>query len=615
MSSHRAVCHALILLTVTLVALPTTGRAQIPTRHTKSAAQAAMLRSLRPRTVPITRAHAALFTASPTATVTESEPNDSIAVANVVTLGDTVGGAIDPAGDGDVFALDIAAGTTIALDVIAERAGSPLDPVLLLVGTDSATVLVFNDDFNGLDSYIEYTVAATGRYFAVLQGFDTLAGPGYTYALATAVLPPGPGDPTTLYGTDLGAPYGMAAGASGELYVVDADSSRLLRVAPNGQVTVVDSFPGAYPIGVALDGLGDVLVSTVDTSFAAGHIVRFRGAQRSTFATVPSAAAITIGPDADVWMIDPESRLLRRFDPLGTAKGTASLASLSVLAYEANLAFSPAGDLYLTNGYDVIYKMVSGVPQPVYQANPYLEGLAFDTDGYVYVANGFVGRVILLDPSFQVVDDPFARSNVGGPTQVVFLRDGAGAMTSRLLADNVGYKLAPPYYGGAVEMNPAGMRAVGFRIGIDLLPIATASLKSGVVGTDYADTLRLVSPPGGAATWSVSAGVTPPGLTLASDGRLTGVPTQAGAFSFTVRVDAASQFGVKAFTVTVTSPSVSVDAASQHLLGGTPLSLDLQNFLDLQGNHNGHYDVGDFRAFLRANGQLPATAVARKERP
>jgi len=555
----------------------------------------------------------ALVAASPTATVIESEPNDSASHANLVLLGDTIMGAINPAGDVDYFALDVSAGTKVALDVYAARAGSQLDATLTLIDTDSTTVLAINDDYNGFDSHIEYGIPAAGRYFVRIASYDGSGGSGYTYTLAFAVVPPGPGDSTTLYANGLGAPYQMAAGPTGEVYVTDPDSLRLLRVAPTGQVSIVGSFTGEFPIGVVVDGLGDLLVSTVDTGVAQGRIVRFSGGQRSTFASdLESAAALTVGPDGDVWVIDPVAAVLRRYDPVGGPKETVDLSALSNLAFEMDLAFSPAGDLYLSDGYDAIYKVVSGVPQLAYQAGPFLEGLAFDKDGYLYVGNGFLGRVTLLDPNFQVVNDPFARSHLGGPIQLVFSRDGGGAMTARLLADNVGYQLTAPYLGGVVEMNPAGMRAVGFRIGIDLLRIANATLKDGVVGADYADTLRLTAAPG-PVTWSLFSGTLPPGLTLSAAGELSGVATQSGTFTFAVRADAAAQAGYKAFAVTITVPSVSVDAASQHLLGGAQLDPALQRYLDLQGNNNGRFDVGDFRAFLRANGQLPAAAVARRE--
>ena len=80
------------------------------------------------------------------------------------------------------------------------------------------------------------------------------------------------------------------------------------------------------------------------------------------------------------------------------------------------------------------------------------------------------------------------------------------------------------------------------------------------------------------------------------------------------RAQGATRFGLRAFTLSVTNPSVDVTIAVAHLLGGDPLSTALQRFLDFQGNRNGRYDVGDFRAYLRARGQLPGAAV-RKEQP
>jgi streptogramin lyase len=617
MPLDRATPVVFSLIAAAIVALPSPGHAQVPKARAEQVPGTVVYPPRPTRLRPLRHSRVALLAASPTSTVVESEPNDSASKANVVMLADTATGTINPAGDVDYFALDVPAGTTLGLDVNAARAGSSLDATLTLIGTDSTTVLAFNDDFNGTDSYIEYTVGTAGRYFVLIASYDGSGGAAYTYALSFGVVLPGPGDPTTLYASGLGAPYGMAAGPAGEVYVADPDSLRLLRVAPNGQVTVLASFTSTteLPIGVVVDGTGDVLVSTVDTGFTHGKIVRLGGNQRSTFASdLESGAAITIGPDGDVWVIDPVAGLLRRYDPAGGPKGSTSLSAVGNVAFEMGLAFSPSGDLYLSNAYDAIYKVVSGVPQSVYQGSPYLEGIAFDKDGYLYVGNGFEGRMILLDPNLQPVNDPFARSHLGGPIQVAFLRDAGGAMTARLLADNVGYHLTPPYVGGIVEMNPTGMRASGFRIGIDLLRVANATLRDGVVGADYADTLRLTTAPG-PVTWSLFSGTLPPGLTLSAAGELSGVATQGGGFTFAVRADAGGQSGYKAFAVTITVPSVSVDAASQHLLGGAQLDPALQRYLDLQGNKDGRFDVGDFRAFLRANGQLPATAVARKEHP
>jgi DNA-binding beta-propeller fold protein YncE len=385
-------------------------------------------------------------------------------------------------------------------------------------------------------------------------------------------------------------------------------------VAPTGAVSVVASYAtGEAPTGVVVDGLGDLLVA-VDQLTVGGRIERFSAGQRSTFASsLFSAVALTVGPDGDVWVIDPIAKLLRRYDPLGTPKSAVSLDDLKFIALHMGLAFSPAGDLYITNGLDAIYRIVNGVPQLVFRGTPTLGALAFDRDGFLYVANPGLGRVILLDPDFHVVQDPFARSYQGGSSVLAFLRDANGAVTSRLVTGSVGLGALASDLGVIAELNPAGVRAPGFRVGADLLHVANAALPDGVVGADYAETLQLVAAPG-PALWSVSAGTLPPGLTLSPDGRLAGIPTHRGAFSFAVRAAAGAQLAFKAFTVTVTVPDVSVDAAAADLLGGAPLDLTRRRFLDLQGNRNGNFDIGDFRAFLRANGQLPA-AAAGKEQP
>ncbi|HMA40830.1 MAG TPA: putative Ig domain-containing protein, partial [Gemmatimonadales bacterium] len=501
------------------------------------------------------------------------------------------------------------------LDVLASRAGSPLDPTLTLLGPDGVTVLAFNDDYLSPDSHIELFITSTGRYFIQVQGFSGVGSPTSTYALSFGSVPEGPGDPPTRYTDRLGSPMGIAAGPAGEVYVADIGAQRLVRVAATGEVTELGTFPGEFPVGVVVDGFGDVLVSTVNTAFSAGRILRFRGGTVSTFtAALQSGATMTVGPDGDVWVIDPVARALRRFDPLGGPKATVNLASLTHFAFDMGLAFSPAGELFLTDGFATIYRISDGVPQIAFQTDPFLNGLAFDKDGFLYVANGSRGRVTLLDPDLHVVEDPFARSYLSGSTQLAFLRGADGAMTPRLLADNAGLGSTASDVSGIIEMNPARIRAEGFRIGIDFLPVANATLNDGVVGADYADELRLtVSPASGGATWSLASGALPPGITLSPDGHLTGIPAQAGRFTFAVRADADEGFALKSFAVIVTIPTVSVDDAAADLLGGAPLDLTRRRFLDLQGNRNGNFDLGDFRAFLRANGQLPAPAG--KEQP
>ncbi len=523
-----------VLLGAVLLAAPAITVAQTPPVRAKRAYPAG------PRRAPLQRRQLAAsprrFSAQ--GTVNESEPNNDYTTANLVALGDTASGTIDPAGDVDFYAVDVPADTLLVLDVQANNVGSALDPILELFDTDGTTLLAYNDDYNGLDSHIEFHITRPGRYFVSIVDYSSGGGSGYFYHLSfTATAPPPlpPGDVTTLYAASFGLPFGMTAGGTGELYVTDAP--RVARVGPSGNASTYFDGLGT-PYDVVVDGLGDLLVAGQGTDGLA-FVDRITPAgQLSTFASFTPqdsfATALAVGPDGDVWVGMYPARAILHHDAAGTLKGAIDVSAAAANGYVDDIAFSPAGELYFSNAYDAVFKIVGNASPLVFQSNPYLEGIAFDKDGYLYVANGYLGKVILLDPTGQVVSDPFAQTNLGGPIHLAFLRSAAGAMTARLVADNFGYNLSPPYAGGIVEMNPAGMRAAGFRVGVNLSP-----------------------------------------LTI-----------------------------------------VTVAAASDHLLGGVPLDAARQRYLDAHGNNNGRLDVGDFRSYLRANGQLSAAAaLVRKEQP
>lgn len=79
--------------------------------------------------------------------------------------------------------------------------------------------------------------------------------------------------------------------------------------------------------------------------------------------------------------------------------------------------------------------------------------------------------------------------------------------------------------------------------------ITTESLPGGTVGTAYSQALAA----DGTApiSWSATSGALPAGLTLSSDGKITGTPTTAGTSTFTVTATNASGSASKAFTITV----------------------------------------------------------------
>jgi hypothetical protein len=102
------------------------------------------------------------------------------------------------------------------------------------------------------------------------------------------------------------------------------------------------------------------------------------------------------------------------------------------------------------------------------------------------------------------------------------------------------------------------------------------ALPGGVVGVAYTQTFAAT---GGTSPyqWLVSAGALPTGLTLSATGSLTGTPTTAGTFNFTVRVgDAAGRNTTASFTITVAA-ALTITTANPlpNATVGTPYSQTL----------------------------------------
>jgi len=310
--------------------------------------------------------------------VAEIEPNDSSLIATPAALGDTIWGVIDPIGDVDFFAINFTAGTEVLLDVDASQYGSSLDPILGLFDVDGHTLLAYNDDTDGLDSEIIFTIPATGRYYVGIMDFSAGGGPSYFYNLKILSyvppppLPPGPGDPTVPFAQGLGLPLGIAAAPGGSFFVADYEGHAVLRVSASGSVSRFATVPGA--IDLAIDSYGNLLVAAQDSG-----VYRLDGAgARSAFLTGFFADAIAIDATGDVWLggynqnWDAE---IRRLDAHGALKATIDVNSIGGVA---DLAFSPSGILFATNGHYGVYQISPSGATPVNLSTPleYPEGIA-----------------------------------------------------------------------------------------------------------------------------------------------------------------------------------------------------------------------------------------------
>ncbi len=136
---------------------------------------------------------------------------------------------------------------------------------------------------------------------------------------------------------------------------------------------------------------------------------------------------------------------------------------------------------------------------------------------------------------------------------------------------------------------------------------------NGVMGASYADTLK-ASGGTGTYTWSLLSGALPPGLAISAAGIVSGIPTKTGTFQYQAQVSSGTLQQLRTFNMSVAAPNLATSAVVNQLLNGTgTLTTDELRYLDLLGNNNSSFDVGDFLAWVQATG-APLTAAAAPAR-
>lgn len=384
--------------------------------------------------------------------VNETEPNDDFSSADAVSIGDQASGAIDPAGDLDAWMFSAAANTILDIDVDAEVLGSDLDPVIGIFSS-AATLLAVNDDADGLDSRIKYTVQGTDNYFLAIIDFDeTVGGPTYTYTINLGTATPGPGDPISIVEDEMLVPFAIAAGPNGDLFIGEASDNSIRRVTPSGGSSTFASNI-EVPLGMAFDVFGNLLVVSGDN-----RIYRFTptGQRGVLIQDVTTPFWIAIGSDGSIWVSDLNTGHVRRYDLRARFKESIDLSSFGGAG---PIGFSPSGELHFSNG-PSLFKIVAGQPELLFSRPGAIWGFAFDVDGNIYVPEDDGGSVVRYGPNGTILDDPFV-NGLQLPLAAAFGRNADGTTNSTL-------NVADAEVGLLARANPAGVPAAGWPVGVSL---------------------------------------------------------------------------------------------------------------------------------------------------
>jgi M6 family metalloprotease-like protein len=149
------------------------------------------------------------------------------------------------------------------------------------------------------------------------------------------------------------------------------------------------------------------------------------------------------------------------------------------------------------------------------------------------------------------------------------------------------------------------------------LPVAiqTSELSAGIMGAHYVDTL---SASGGNElfTWSrVGGDALPPALELdPTSGKISGTLESSGSFRVVFQAVSGALSAEDTVTLNVDRPSLPVDDVVAQLLSPADVLTAAElHYLDLVGNGDGDFDIGDFRAYLQEAGLTADIATALLE--
>jgi uncharacterized protein (TIGR03437 family) len=315
-----------------------------------------------------------------------------------------------------------AAGTPVALAVDALA-------TLYVADAESSTVLRF--PLNGLLPSLKIPASDVARapdlsmYFAessagIVQSTPLFGG----IALAAGGADPARGDGGAAAVALLNHPSGVAADASGNLYIADRDNHRVRRVAPDGTITsIAPALLWSAPSGISVDATGNIYV--VDTGLR--QVVRIIPAG-TVQAIAPNLLTTPVSAVADapgnIYIADPGAGSIRMVDAAGAVS-----TLIGNLAGPHGLALDGAGHLFFTEQ-DAArvqnLELASGSLTQIGAGTWSIpRGIAVDATGDVFVADTGRQQIMRVDSAGDVIA-------IAGMGTVGFSGDGGSADSAQL---------------------------------------------------------------------------------------------------------------------------------------------------------------------------------------
>jgi len=208
-------------------------------------------------------------------------------------------------------------------------------------------------------------------------------------------------------------PECMVFDKSGNLYVSNRNNNNILKINPNGNGiifasnSVTSGINMSSPSGLAFDSFGYLYVANIGYS----NILKISpsGSSGVIFApqvTLNSSDKLTFDKLGNLYSLDGYNGIITKINPSGTSSSifTSPAISGQDLTYSNGLVFDASGYLYLSTGYNKIFKISPNGAGVVFATTNSSgvtikgpDGLLFDNLGYLYSAQRDDGRILKFD--------------------------------------------------------------------------------------------------------------------------------------------------------------------------------------------------------------------------
>lgn len=320
------------------------------------------------------------------------------------------------------------------------------------------------------------------------------------------------GGETDYGGVGIDDPQEITTGPDGALWFTNLLNNSIGRITTSGVVSNYTA-PGINnPDGITA-GSDGALWFTNQVGNSIGRISTSGVVTIYTDQSIDQPGAITTGPDGALWFTNVGNDSIGRITTSGVVSNFTSANIAFTDELPTGITLGPDGNLWFTDGGSAIGEVVfptsaptiSGTPtSPITQEGPYYFQLAMTgvPSPTATLQSGSLPPGLNLSPDGVISGDP---TTIGTYTATVVADNGVSPSGSDTFT---------------IQANPTPP-------GISGNPPDRASVASPYT---FQFTLSGFPPP----TVSVTAGALPPGLTLASDGLLSGTPTEAGRYKATL---------------------------------------------------------------------------------